>query len=354
MMFIKVSFGWPKRHIFLPADNKPHKVFQRLTVLANQSRDGRYTIKLSDTYHSDPSNIASELVCVDKTVEVEPGEKVNLEYTTVEWSYLRGKYHSHESLSAVIVDEEVVLAEADDAVVKAEIYYQRGDYQRALELIRPMLLPGNFYKVNKAAHRLLGDMYEHGSGVEKDLALAYVEYLYAEDYDSIVRMISFGYGIGAADEFLMPTPDEWDEYHALLLLDRAGESDYAYKRMRERASNWFYRDEEKNSTRADYLHEHKYTALARRTACTWAMERCDREFGASESFLLFAGAYFSYLSQGHEGACSYVKDNGGGSTAHLKNKGAAERWLDKAIEEGDEFAISIKAFIERSKEETHE
>ena len=354
MAFIKLTYGWPKRYKFVPVDEEIHSIFGMLTICADFTDDGKYAIQVNDSYPSDPSNKASELVRVAKCIEVDLGQKVTFDYHTIEWDYMRGHYHSYDTIEAVVVEDDVALAETDDDVVKALVYYYKEDYQKAWQLLTPLLAPDQFYRVNQPAHQLVGWMYELGCGVEKDLKKAYVHCLYARDYVGIDRFYDYGFGKNILDVEIINKfwgDDDWDEYHALLLLNDIGESDYAYNAMIERANDWFYSDKEKTSKRADYLHNHKYVALARKTACLWAMERCDYTFGASEKFLLFAGAYCSYLSQGHEGSCSYVKDNGGGSVAHLKSASFAEWWLDKAIEGGDKFAIKAKQFIQKSKEQ---
>lgn len=351
MAFIKLTYGWPKRYKFVPVDEKSHSIFGMLKISADVTEDGKYTIQVDDSYPSDPSNKASELVDVTNLIEADFGQEVAFDYHTIEWNYIRGHYHSYDTIKAVVVGDDVALAETDDDVVKALVYYYKADYKKVWQLLAPLLEPDQFCRVNQQAHQLVAQMYEFGYGVEKNGKKAYIHYLYAKDYESFGRFFDRGFGNG-----ILENPDElwcgndWDEYHALLLLNDIGESDYAYNAMIERANDWFYRDKEKTSKRADYLHNHKYVALARKTACLWAMERCDYQFGASEEFLLFAGAYCSYLAQGHEGSCSYVKDNGGGSVAHLKSTSFAEWWLNKAIESGDEFAIKANAFMQASKE----
>ena len=351
MKFIKITYGWPKKFKFVPANGQNYKVLG-LEICAIENDDSSYTIDTFDHKLSDPNNVASELVPVDKSFVVKVDEKIWASYCTIAWSYLKGKYHSQEDFTAEIVNDDVALAETDDDVVKALVYYNREDYQKALELITPLLEPDQYYRVNEQAHQLLALMYELGYGVERDRKKAYIHYLYARDYEGFYNLFYHGFGKG-----VLENPDalwrnnDWDEYHVLLLLDNIGESDYAYNAMLERADTWFYLDEEKKTKRADYKHNHKYVALARKTACLWAMDRCDYTFGASEKFLLFAGAYCSYLSQGHEGACSYVSDNGGGSVAHLTSASSAEWWLNKAIQEGNEFAICAKVFIAKAKEQ---
>lgn len=355
MEFIKIGYGWPKKYKFLPVDEQSHHVFERCSILAEITDDGKYYIQVSDCYHGDANNIASQLVDVTKHVEVKRGEEVYFDYCIIECDHVRGKYHSHESFTAVIVSDDIALAETDDDVVRALVYYEREDYQKALDLIVPLLEPDEFCRVNEQAHQLLAQMYQFGHGVEKDLKKAYIHYLYARDYERFDEMSHHGFGRGVLESTLkLWRNNDWDEYHVLLLLDNIGEKDYAYKAMIERADNCFFLDEEKKTKHADYKRNHKYVALARKTACQWAMKRCDYAFGASEKFLLFAGAYCSYLSQGHEGNCSYVSDNGGGSVAHLKSASFAEWWLNKAIEDGDIFAIKAKAFMEKSKEQTNQ
>ena len=333
-------------------DEESHYIFGMMTISAGFTDDGKYAIQVNDSYPSDPSNKASELVHVTKCIEVKLGQEVTFDYHTIEWNNSRGHYHSYDTIKAVVVKDDVALEETDDDVVKALVYYYKEDYQKAWELLTPLLGADQFYRVNKQAHQLVAHMYEFGCGVEKDLKKAYIHYLYARDYERFDEMSYHGFGRGVLESpRKLWDNNDWDEYHALLLLNNIGESDYAYNAMIERANNWFYEDKEKTSKRADYLHNHKYVALARKTACHWAMKRCDYTFGASEKFLLFAGAYCSYLSQGHEGSCSYVQDNGGGSVAHLKSASFAEWWLNKAIEGGDAFAIKAKQFIQKSKEQ---
>ena len=352
MAFIKLTYGWPKRYKFVPVDEESHSIFGMLTISADFTDDGKYAIQVNDSYPSDPSNKASELVDDTQCIQVDLGQKVTFDYHTIEWDYMRGHYHSYDTIEAVVVEDDVALHETDDDVVKALVYYYKEDYQKAWQLLTPLLAPDQFYRVNRPAHQLVGLMYEFGCGVEKDLKKAYIHYLYARDYERFDEMSYHGFGRGVLESpRKLWNDNDWDEYHALLLLNDIGESEYAYNAMIERANDWFYSDKEKTSKRADYLHNHKYVALARKTACLWAMKRCDYTFGASEEFLLFAGAYCSYLSQGHEGSCSYVKDNGGGSVAHLKSTSFAEWWLDKAIEGGDAFAIKAKQFIQKSKEQ---
>ena len=352
MKFIKITYGWPKKFKFVPVDEEIHKLFGQCYISASLTEDGKYFIQFDDSYHSDPNNVASELVDVTKCAEVKRGKKVYFAYSTIEWSYLKGKYHSQEDFTAEIVNDDVALAETDDDVVKALVYYNREDYQKALELITPLLEPDQFYRVNEQAHQLLALMYELGYGVERDRKKAYIHYLYARDYECFYNLFYHGFGKG-----VLENPDalwrnnDWDEYHVLLLLDNIGESDYAYNAMLERADTWFYLEEEKKTKRADYKHNHKYVAFARKTACLWAMDRCDYTFGASEKFTLFAGAYLSYLSQGHEGACSYETDNGGGSKGQHTSVSFAERWIERGVADGDEFAIKAKAFIQKSKEQ---
>ena len=352
MAFIKLTYGWPKRYKFVPIDESSHSIFGMMTIFADFTDDGKYAIQVSDSYPSDPSNKASELVGVKKYIEVKLGQEVTFDYHTIEWNNMRGHYHGYDTIKAVVVDDDVALAETDDDVVKALVYYYKEDYQKAWELLTPLLGADQFCRVNEQAHQLVAQMYEFGDGVEKDLKKTYIHYLYAKDYDSFGRFFDRGFGRGVLESpRKLWLDNDWDEYHALLLLNNIGESDYAYNAMIERANDWFFSDQEKQSKRADYKRNHKYVALARKTACLWAMKRCDYAFGASEKFLLFAGAYCSYLSQGHEGNCSYVQDNGGGSVAHLKSASFAEWWLNKAIEGGDKFAIKAKDFMQKSKEQ---
>ena len=347
MKFIKLTYGWPKRYKFVPADGKAYNALG-FDIIAEKNNDGSYTISTFDHKRKEPNNVASELVEVDNTFTVNVGEEVLASYCIIEWNYIRGAYNSLEDYRMEIVDETIALAETDDDVVKAMIYLQRGNYNDALSLVSKHLDVDMFFDVNDEAYKLMAKMLENGLGVEKDIDKAYIHYLYAKSFVEVVRFWEMGYGHDVLNEW---NNVEWDEYHALLLLNSVGEGDYAYNAMKERADTWFYLDEEKKTKRADYLHNHKYVALARKTACLWAMDRCDYAFGASEKFTLFAGAYCSYLSQGHEGACSYVSDNGGGSVAHLTSASSAEWWLNKAIQEGNEFAIKAKAFTEKSKEQ---
>lgn len=347
MRFIKLTYGWPKRYKFVPADGKAYNALG-FDIIAEQNDDGSYTIITFDHERKEPNNVASELIEVDNTFTLHVGEEVLASYCTIEWTYIRGAYNSLEDYRIAIVEEDVALAETDDDVVKATIYLQRGNYNKALNLVGKHLDANMFFKVNNDAHKLMAKMLENGLGVQKDLYKAYVHYLYAKSFEDVARFWQLGYGHEVIDRL---SNIDWDEYHALLLLASVGEGEYAYKRMVNNASNWYYKDEEKTSTRADYLHKHKFVALSRKTACLWAMAKCDYTLGASEEFTLFAGAYLSYLSQGHEGACSYETDNGGGSKGQHTSVSFAERWIDRGVADGNEFAIKAKAFIQKSKEQ---
>lgn len=347
MKFIKLTYGWPKRYKFVPADGKAYNALG-FDIIAEQNDDGSYTISTFDHKRKEPNNVASELVEVDNTFTVHVGEEVLASYCTIEWNYIRGAYNSHEDYRIAIVDDDVALAETDDDVVKAMIYLQRGNYNDALSLVSKHLDVDMFFDVNDDAHKLLAKMLENGLGVEKDVDKAYMHYLYAKSFEDIARFWSMGYGHDVLDRF---NNIDWDEYHALLLLASVGQGEYAYQRMKKIANEWFYKDEEKLSQRQDYLHKHKFVALSRKTACLWAMAKGDHTFGASEKFTLFAGAYLSYLSQGHEGQCSYETDNGGGSKGQHTSVSFAERWIDRGVADGDEFAIKAKAFIQKSKEQ---
>lgn len=345
MNFIKISYGSPKRYIFVPADGQKHNVLG-LDINACQNDDGSYTINTFDFERKQPNNVASELVPVDNSYVAPVGKQIWASYCTIDWDYLHGCRNSTESFCVTIVCEDVALAEGDD-VTKATIFVERDEYQKALELVKGNLDADVFYRVNNNAHRLMAKMLEYGLGVEKNLDKAFVHYLYAKSFEDIARFLQLGFGKGVLDD----AEPYWDEYHALLLLAAVGESNYAYNRMVNNASNWYYKDEEKTSTRADYLHKHKFVALSRKQACLWAMERGDYKFGGSEKFTLFAGAYLSCLSQGHEGACSYETDNGGGSKGQHTSVSIAERWLDRGVQDGNEFAIKAKAFIQKSREQ---
>ncbi|MBQ4272143.1 MAG: hypothetical protein IJB95_00610, partial [Clostridia bacterium] len=158
MAFIKLTYGWPKRYKFVPVDEESHRIFGMLTILADFTDDGKYAIQVNDSYPSDPSNKASELVDVTNCIEADLGQKVTFDYHTIEWDYMRGHYHSYDTIEAVVVEDDVALAETEDDVVKALVYYYKEDYQKAWNLLTPLLAPDQFYRVNEQAHQLVGRM----------------------------------------------------------------------------------------------------------------------------------------------------------------------------------------------------
>ena len=137
MAFIKLTYGWPKRYKFVPVDEESHSIFGMLTICADFTDDGKYAIQVNDSYPSDPSNKASELVDDTKCIEVDLGQKVTFDYHTIEWDYMRGHYHSYDTIEAVVVEDDVALHETDDDVVKALVYYYKEDYQKAWQLLTP-------------------------------------------------------------------------------------------------------------------------------------------------------------------------------------------------------------------------
>ena len=348
MKFLKVQYDWDEKYlVYIPVDNKRHKILPNLFVQATCNKAGGFTVYSRAFESKDPKNEGAEMLPIDEIHTVKEGEVFKFNRSKVTWDYFKGHYNSTVVCKAQVLDSSVVFCESKNPVITALIYLENGEYESAQKLIEPLLSVSQYYSegVNEGAHEIMAKIYELGH--KKDLNKAYIHYLYAQSYENVVRFLNMGYGAGVLEE--TPTEEEWDEYHALCLLYGAGEKDFAYGKMIYNAGFWCYKDSIKNSKNPQIIREHKYVAFARKQACEWIMQRKDAKQVENENFILFLGAYCSYLAQGHEGGCSYEIDNGGGSVAMHRSVISAERWMDKEIERGNEFALRGKKFINEIK-----
>lgn len=350
MKFLEIKYDFPSSSVkYIVIDGEKHSIGSVLSVKATDLGNGTYRVQSFSADRKDPSNVASELIPVEYTHTVCEGEVCSGMYTKIEWTYITGCYNSHYSYKATVVDETAIPHKHRDPIVMAHIHFAAAEYDKVEEILAPLLSSDEDvpYIVKRAAHKIEAKLNEYGLGREKNPEQAYIQYLYAMSYSDIVRFMDMGYGQGVLSEDYHTL--DWDEYHTLLLLSDIGETDYAYQRMIHIADIWYYKDAEKNADRADYFHIHKYLAQSRLTACVWIMEREDAQYVENKKFIMFLGAYFSYLEQGHEGACSCEIDNGGGSFAYQKQPIIAERWIAKAIEAGNDLALRGQSFIDRVK-----
>jgi hypothetical protein len=66
--------------------------------------------------------------------------------------------------------------------------------------------------------------------------------------------------------------------------------------------------------------------------------------------MLHLGAYLAYLECGSEGGVTIETDNGGGSMGDTTSTIVAERYINKAVANGNGLAIKVKAFIDKVKQ----
>lgn len=333
--------------VFIPADGEHRGVTQGLSACAKDNGDATFSVEtLSFESHG---NTRKEKE-IRKTRRVKLGQKCSDSYSVSEWSYLEGVYYRHPSCEFEVVDASVALKESEDPVVKAAVYVDMGEYEKADELLLPILPPdpNYYYFVNREANKLQARRYEAGLGVEKDPDRAYIHYLYAESTSDVIRFMDMGYGKGVLEEDCRSI--DFCEYHFYKLLHAAGETEYAEYRVFWGAGCWLYEWHEKDSTDKKDMLERKSCALCRRQACEWIMQKSDKEKVLSGKFTLYLGAYLAYLEEGSEGKCTYIYEDDG---SRLRNTSiySAESYVKRAIENGNEFAIRAKAFTDAMKGE---
>lgn len=349
MYYLKIRPDISKNQFtFIPADGELHGVTKGLATSLTEKDDVNFLVEAITWERDNPNNTSLPKKEIRTSHTLKIGEICSGTYSISEWSYLEGVYYRHPSFEVEVVDGSVALKESDDPVVQAQVHLEMGNYQKADELLNPILPPdpNNYYFVNREANKLQAQRYELGLGVEKNLDKAYIYYLYAQSFTEIVRFMDRGYGRGVFNIYHRLL--DWNEYYTLKLLYVAGECEYAEYRMHWNANCWTYDSAEKEATKITEAKEHLTRALCRRQVCEWMMEK-----GAGnvdkEKFTLYLGAYFSYLQNGHEGSCSYVceyDDRKYNDTSVL----SAKSYIKEAIELG-QFAIKANAFIDTIKEE---
>lgn len=347
MYFLKVTYDIScGKFTIIPADGEHHGITQGLSALARDNGDRTFTLEMLTWERNNPQNTALEKKEIRTLHTVKAGKQCLGQYSQSEWSYMKGIYYRHPSYEAKVIDGKTALKESDDPVIKAQVYVEMGKYRHADKLLTPILPPDpkHYYFVNKNAHKLQAMRYELGLGVKKDLGKAYIHYLYAEAYDDIVRFMDMGYGKGVLSEHHRSL--DWNEYYPLRLLHAAGERAYAEYRINWNANCWTYDRNEKEATKRTNAKWYKANALCRRQVCEWMMANAKN--ADIDRFTLMLGAYLAYLSEGHEGSCSGIReDPETGSKSNTTSLWWAEKYIASAVAAGNSFAIQGKGFIDK-------
>lgn len=334
---------------YIPIDDKEYVICSGLTIKGTCNNDGTYSIKSTTTKRKNPNDHLSDLIIETKLFTNCENEIVEGTYNVLKWEYLIGNYYSSYSFKVNIVDSQIILNELLDPILKAKIYLYEMEFDKVLDIIKPLLNINEYGEVNLEAHNIMGKMFENGLSVEKDLDKAFIHYLYSENKEDVKRFIDFGYG-NNIDEDIDEDTNEINFYHIYKLLYRTSEKEYAYNKMISEARYWIYKHSEKTSMNESYVKLRKYLALCRKEACKWIMENNDYKYVENGNFELFLGAYLSYLKQGHEGMCTSENDNGGGSMSYSTNQYGAQKYIEEAITENNEFAILCNEFMRKAKE----
>ena len=310
--------------------------------------NGKYTVTVHTMERPEPNNPRSDYKHYERSLDVSEGEEAEGSYITTEWSYLRGvENHSRSYRISVADGEDVLLSSCATPIIRARIYLGMGEYQRVDEIIEP-LLNFNFYLyIDKEAHELEAVRYEYGLGREKNLDLAFRHYLLSLSQGNIMRFMEMGYGEGA------PIDDyknvKWEIYHSLMMLYHMGERELGYREMCHRAnSSWCYEWSDKESRDEMDVEERRVSAMARRQASEWIIERCDREMTLSDKLTLFLGAYYAFCKCGSEDYCTYYDDD---SKIGYTRPNRAIDYLKEAADSGESLAIRALELITEIKAE---
>ena len=348
MKLIKVIYDSASaKQAFVLIDGAEHAICPGLSILASEV-GGVYTITAYTSGKNRTKQPGFEAAREAQAHTINDGESKSGVYTTTEWSYLKGVESVSRSYTISVVDiNEALSSPSTSQTLKARLYLFVGDYKKADELLLPLLDFNWYLYINKEAHALMAYGYEEGLGLEKNLDLAFRHYLLAEAREDIIRFLDMGYAKGAFKEDYHAF--SWDIYHTLLVLDFMGERDFAYKQMIVRAANdWCYTWEEKESTDRELVANRYNSAMARKQAAEWIIERRDKTEARGEHLVLFLGAYYAYLKTGSEDRCTYYDDDGGvGQTSAYR----ALDYVTEAQQKGEELAIKGLALIAEAKME---
>lgn len=342
MKLLEIKYDFPNFLVkYALTDGQRVSVCPVLSVSASCNPDGTFTVCSFSSEKKKPNDARSSINLIEYTHVVSENEECEGIYSRTTWSYLKGIENVHYSYCAKIVDDSIALENSSDPVIKAHIYLSRGLYNEADKLLEPVLPPDKsyYYFVNLAANKLQAQRYENGIGVEKNLDKAYIHYLYARSYEDIARFMEMGYGKNVFNKALCV--DELLEFHTYMLLHAVGETEYAEYRVSWNAGCWIYKTEEKESQDPHDIKERKSNALCRKQYCEWAMSGKSLKNFTVEKFILYIGAYFSYLENGHEGRCTYTYDD-----SYETSVSSAKMYLESALEKGDELAIRAQSFID--------
>ena len=333
-------------YVYIGIDSRTRVICPNLQIRAVDNNDGTYKVISFSSRREQPNYYTiydvtpDNMECVITEDEICHGY-----YSGTKWTYLSGVYNVSYDYHASVVSASDVISNSLDAPTLAAAYIELGDYEKARSLVDPILAPdpNYYYFVNREANRVKAQMLEKALGCEKSLDEAFFHYLYAQDYESIVRFMDMGYGKGVLSEDYHSL--DWDEHYVLKLLYSLKKDDDVFYRMIFLAECFTYKHKEKISKRDKALKKHKSGALARLCASEWIMERGDYKNVENGNLELFLGAYFSWLSQGHEGMCSYENDNGGGSMSQGTSLSCARKYLQDAAEAGSELALRALKYI---------
>ena len=336
-----------------------------VNISCKELDDETYQIDYNYTRYANADKVGLNydytLETINKSLIISDGEEVNGSYVNKRWEYVKGAINDCNSFTASIVPIDKILEELtsndniDNYLLLIRIYLKLEQYDLANNYINKVLETDNLFNL-KELNIKLGERYEYGMGIEKDLKNAYIHYLLGHSKYDLKRFFELGFGINRFpnyEELLFENYIESAYIFNILLLDTEYKKQ-AIEELITYAGFWDYDvDEQKDES---YTRRRKFLSLTQLEATKLIIDNNLIENNNYLKCVLFLGGYFSWKEKGHSGLIAYEYEENIGDeydssyvTKEATRFNVALELVEKYAKLNDELAIKVLNFYNLNK-----
>lgn len=335
-----------------------------VNISCTDLNNGTYLVEYDYTKYANAGksgfNYDYTLETVKEIFTISKNEKFNASYIKMRWEYIKGAINDYETFTASIVSIEKIIEEltskdnTQNHLLLVRIYLELEQYDLADNYIKKVLKTDELFNL-KELNIILGERYEYGKGINKDLNKAYLHYLLGHSEYDLKRFFTQGFGINRFpkyEELLFENYIESAYIFNTLLLD----TEYKKQAIEELitfAGFWEYNVYKQKDE--SYTRRRMFLALTQLKAATLIVDNNLIENNNYKKCVLFLGGYFAWKENGHSGCIAYeYEENIGDEYDSLYVKKEATRFnvalelVTKHAKINDEVAIKVLNFYNAS------